>query len=203
MTNFWSSLNLAGVALGVAAAGAAAQPLRQEFCTTGFSAFGIISDLPVYDTADQQIGATADLLIRADGVVQTLAIDTGLLSSQSWYFPWTQVEVGETWVRALAPGTEAPVETDDDLVSAQKLIGSFVSTSGNRGLTQFGVVDDLLIDVSQVRAVVVRPNLGLGFAAKYAVPFDLATLHDSDQAHPGAELSFKDDEVKDIEAFEC
>lgn len=203
MSNFWFGLNLAGVALGLAAASAAAQPMRQEFCTSGFSAFGIISDLPVYDAGDQQIGTTADLLIKANGVVQTLAIDTDFMSSKSLYLPWTEVEVGETWVRALAPGAEALLETDAGLASAQELIGSFVSTSGNRGLTQLGVVDDLLIDVDKIRAVVVRPNLGLGFAAKYAVPFDLATLNDPDQAHLGIDLSFEGDEVKDIGAFEC
>lgn len=202
MTNIWFSFTLAGAALSIVAAGAAAQPMRYEVCTSGFSAFGIISDLPVYDAGDEQIGSTDDLLVTHDGVVHTLVIDTGLFLGQALYVPWAHVEVGESWVRVLGEGAEGPLE-DSDLVPARELIGSFVRTSGDRGLIQFGVADDLLIDVERIRAVIIRPSLGLGFADKYAVPFDLATLNDPAGAHPGIDLAFADDEVKDIGAFEC
>lgn len=181
-----------------------AQPLRYEHCTTGFSALGIIDDLPVYDEEEEQIATTEDLLMTGQGIVTTLVIDTdGLLTDDRTFIPWAHVEVGETWVRAIGPGDTALVESDDGLVAASELIGSIVRTSETEGLTPFGVVDDLLIDVDTVMAVVVRPDLGLNLAGRYAVPFDLSFLDDWDRAQPRLDLSFDHDVVRNIGAFDC
>ncbi|GEM_PF-1672158 len=180
-----------------------AQPLRYEYCTTGFSAYGILDELPVYDRSGAEIGRTQDLLIDHDGTVHHLEINRGGLLPDAYYFPWADVEIGETWVRALGEGSDQLLEDDGLLVSSADLIGTLVRTSAEQGLTEFGVVDDLLLNLDTVEAVVIRPNLGLGLASKYAVPFNLVALRDPDLAQPGFDLLFDDDEVRDIGAFEC
>lgn len=181
-----------------------AQPLRYEVCTTGFSTEGIIDDLPVYDGEGEQVATTEDLLMTRQGEVRTLVIHTdGLLTADRAFVPWTQVEIGETWVRALGRVDAALAERPDGLVAASGLIGSIVRTSEAGGLTPFGVVDDLLIDVDSVMAVVVRPDLGLNFDGRYAVPFNLNFLDDWNEAQPRLDLSFDQDEVRDIGAFDC
>ena len=180
-----------------------AQPLRYEFCTTGFSAYGILEELPVYDRAGEEVGRTQDLLIDRDGTVHHLEINRGGLLPDAHYFSWANVEIGETWVRALDAGRDQLPDDDRPLVSSADLVGTLVRTSAEQGLTAFGVVDDLLINRNTIEAVVIRPNLGLGLASKYAVPFNLAALRDPDLAQPGFNLLFDDDEVRDIGAFEC
>lgn len=180
-----------------------AQPLRYEFCTTGFSAYGILDGLPVYDRSGAEIGRTQDLLIDHDGTVHLLEVNRGGLLPDAYYLPWPDVEIGESWVRALDEGSNQLPDEDRLVVSSAELIGSFVRTSAEQGLTAFGVVDDLLINLNTIGAVVIRPNLGLGLANKYAVPFNLVALRDPDLAQPGFDLLFDDDEVRDIGAFEC
>lgn len=180
-----------------------AQPLRYEFCTTGFSAYGILDGLSVYDRSGAEIGRTQDLLIDHDGTVHQLEVNWGGLLPEAHYFSWANAEIGETWVRAFDEGSDQLPDDDHLLVSSADLIGTLVRTSAEQGLTAFGVVDDLLINLNTVEAVVIRPNLGLGIASKYAVPFNLVALRDPDLAQPGFDLVFDDDEVRDIGAFEC
>ncbi|WP_297112124.1 PRC-barrel domain-containing protein [uncultured Devosia sp.] len=203
-----SSLKPASVALATTILFAAAtplwaQPLRYEICTTGFSAYGILQGLPVYDRPGDEIGRTRDLLIDRDGTVLHLEINRGGVPPDAHYFSWADVEIGETWVRALGEGSAQPQEQDLPLVSSAELIGSLVRTSAEQGLAPFGVVDDLLIDINTIEAVIIRPNLGLGLADKYAVSFDYVALRDPDLVQPGFDLLFDDDEVRDIGAFQC
>ena len=203
----------------------AAQPTRYEACTTGISVEGLIDDLDLYGPGADPVGETEDLIIDDSGRVLALRAELGGfmgLGETHVSLPWRTVDVGETWVRslALAEGVEGLTPLSDqalvqELVGsgnsetahayrASELIGDFVRTAdGDDGFANLGVVDDLLIDKDLVKAVIIAPDAGLGFAEKYAVPFDDYLKGGWTPASTAFDLAFQQNEVEQIEAFDC
>lgn len=218
----------AGTALVLTfAVAASAKPTRYEACTTGISAEGVIGGLRVYGTGTEPLGHTEDLVIAASGEVLALRAEVGELwgvGETNISIPWAGVDVGETWVRTRLldeeiddytplvdehlvervvgdgpAGTRAP-----DAFRASELLGDFVRTTESTSiLTNFGVVDDLLIDKDRIAAVVVAPDAGLGLAETYAIPFDDYIEGDWSPASTALDLNYSKDEVEQIGAFDC
>ena len=203
-----------------------AQPTRYEACTTGISAEGLIDGLAVYGTGPEPLGETRDLVITSDGQVVALRAAVGGLwgiGETVISIPWRSVDVGETWVRTpllksevgdYAPlsdeelggrviGSGAERDSGSDALRASELIGDLVRTREGSMFANFGVVDDLLIDVNQVGAVIVAPDAGLGFAETYAISFEDFVDRDWSRASASFDLDFQQDEVEQIEAFDC
>ncbi|MEX2375839.1 MAG: PRC-barrel domain-containing protein [Dehalococcoidia bacterium] len=202
----------------------------QDFCRdSGASVEKLIDDVDVYGPVQgaEAIGVTEDLIIGSDGEVLALVAEIGGfldIGDIHVSVPWDQVVFGEGWVRvpiieetigeyelpaddtdfrALADDVTAGV---DDLSPgagawrASSLIGDAVNTRDGVG---FGLVHDLLIAGDEAKAIIVRPNLGLGVFDEYAIPFQPLVDGEWHPGDPVFELVYDQTEMSSIGAFAC
>lgn len=202
----------------------------QDLCPdSGASVEKLIDGVDVYGPVEgaEAIGETEDLIFRSDGEVLALVAEIGGfldIGDVHVSVPWDQVVFGEGWVRvpiveeavgdyelplddtefrALSGGITAGV---DDLSPgagawrASSLIGKAVDTRDGIG---FGLVHDLLIAGDEAKAIIVRPNLGLGLYDEYAIPFQPLVEGEWSAGDPVFELIYDQTEMANIGAFEC
>lgn len=223
-----TTISISAVLLLALTSSAVAQPTRYEACTSGISAEGVIDHLTVYGIGPEPLGETEDLFIGVDGEVLALRAEVGGLwgvGETDINIPWESVDVGETWVRTpllddgvddytplvdegfvdrVAGSNSVETPVPPDVFRASELIGDFVRTRRDDStFANFGVVDDLLIDKNKVAAVVVSPDVGLGLVNKYAITFDDYMEGGWTPASAALDLTFSQDEVEQIGAFDC
>lgn len=211
-------------------AGSTGGALAQDFCRdSGTSVEKLIDGVDVYGPVrgSEPIGETEDLIMGTDGEVLALVAEIGGfldIGDVNVSVPWELVEFGEGWARipvveedlgeyevsaeeiesgVLAGGIVAradDIEPGTGAWRATSLLGDAVETSDSFG---FGVVHDLLVSGDEVEAIIIRPNLGLGVFAEYAIPFQPLVEGEWKPGDPVFELIYDQTEMEDIGAFAC
>ena len=172
-----------------------------ELYQNGVSAENLIDDADVYGLNGEEIGDVENIIFNADGTIASLIAEVGGfwdIGDTHVNIPWNQVQASPDYLQLMVPVTEDNVgdyslfeddvmttastdtvqEVDDDLLlsgnlwRATELIDDYARLANEGGeYTNYGYVDDIIIQDGRISAVIVDPDVGTGLGGDYAFPF--------------------------------
>ncbi|HEV7346501.1 MAG TPA: PRC-barrel domain-containing protein [Devosia sp.] len=166
---------------------------------SGVSAERLISDMPVYGITGEEIGVSEDLIMGPDGRILALIAEIGGfwdIGDTHVSIPWTEVEaragglvvpvtedsVGDyslfdvDYLTAAAADSSIQagvndVETGPRAWRISELIGDYARILDGEAYRDWGYVNDVILQDSQIAATVISPDPGYGVGGHRAYPW--------------------------------